>query len=66
MASKVLSLKHSLNKGFCNNSLSLSVRPAVNGHLTLFRAGEGGEEEEGRPTSVTPLPVQIDSLSATS
>jgi len=43
-----------------DSSIALSVHPAVNGYLTLFRAGEGEkgrEEKEGRPTSVTPLPV---------
>ena len=46
----------------------LSVRTAVNGYLTVFRAGasEGGEEEEWRTTSVTPLPLQAGSLAATS
>ena len=36
-----------------------SVHPAVNGYLTHFHAGEGegGEEEEWRPTSVTQLSV---------
>jgi len=34
-----------------------SVHPAVNGYPSLCGAGEGegGEEEEWRPTSVTPL-----------
>ena len=42
---KVLGSKHSLYSGVFNNSL---VHPAVNGYLTLFRAGEGegGVEEE--------------------
>jgi len=43
LALKVLGSKHSLSAGF--------VHPAVNGYLTLFRAGEGegGEEEEWCP-----------------
>ena len=43
-----------------------AFKPAVNG--TLFRAeeGEGGEEEEWRPTPVTPLPLRVGSLTATS
>ena len=40
-------------------SITFSVRSAVNGYLTLFRAGEGegGEEEEWLPTAVTLLSV---------
>jgi len=46
----------------------LTVYPAGNGHPALFRAGEGegSEEEEWHATSVTQLPVQVDSLTATS
>jgi len=38
--------------------MTLSVHPAVNEYPALFRAGEkkGGEEEEWRSTSGTPLP----------
>jgi len=47
-----------------------SVHPAANGYqyLSFFRAeeGEGGEEKEWRPTTVTPLLVQVASLTATS
>jgi len=32
---------------------------------TLAREDEGDEQEEGRPTSVTPLPVQVGCLAAT-
>ena len=44
------------------------VYPARKGYSALFRAGEGdsGEGEEWHPTSVTPLPVQVGSLTATS
>jgi len=61
---KVPGLKHRLCTGFFKNSL----HPAVNENLTLFRAGEsdGGEKEGWRPTSVTPLPVQVGSLATTS
>jgi len=47
---------------------SLFVHSAVNGYPVLFRAGEGedGEEEEWRPTSITPLPVQVVSLTDSS
>jgi len=49
-------------------SKTRSVHPTENGCLTLFRAGEGkgGEEEEWRPTSVSPLPIQVGTLAATS
>jgi len=46
-------------------SKSLFVHPAVNGYLVLLRADEGSEGEEWRPTLVTLLPVQVDSLTAT-
>jgi len=53
---KIQSSKHSLNAEFF--AINLSLHPAVNGYLALFRAGEGegGEEEEWSPTSVTSLP----------
>jgi len=40
---------------------TLSVHSAVNEYFTLFKSeeGEGGEEEEWCPTSVTPFPVQV-------
>jgi len=43
---------------------TLSVHPAVNGYLTLFRSGEleGSQEKGWRPTSVTPLLVRIGPL----
>ena len=34
-----------------------SAHPAVNGHATFFRAGEGGEKNEWRPISAILLPV---------
>jgi len=41
-------------------SKTLSVHPAVNGYSAVFRAREreGSEEEQWRPTLVTPLPAQ--------
>ena len=47
---------------------TLFFHPAVNGYPILFRPGkaEGSEEEECLPISVTPLPVQIGSLTITS
>jgi len=58
---KVPDSKHSLPAGYF--SKTLSVHPAVNGDLTLFRPGEGegGVEEEWHPTSVTALSVQVGS-----
>jgi len=51
-------------------SLTLSVHrdQAVNGYPTLFSVGEGegGEEEAWYLTSVTPLPVQVGPLTASS
>ena len=61
--------EHSLflleDPGFLKNSLCLSSRKCIS---TLFWAGEseGSEEEKWLPTSVTPLLVQIGSLTATS
>jgi len=47
---------------------ALTVHKAVNGFLTLFRAeeGKGGEEEDRRSTSVSPLSIPVGSLTATS
>ena len=44
-----------------------NLNTSINGYPTLFRAGEGegGEEEEWRSASVTPLP-RVGSLTATS
>lgn len=36
-------------------STTLTINPAVKGYLTFFRGGEGGEEEEWQPISVTLL-----------
>lgn len=46
----------------------LSVHPAANGNLAIFRAGKGesNKEEKWQLGSVTPLPVQVCSLTATS
>jgi len=54
---KVPGSQHSPCTGFFKNSLQFTRQ--LNKYLTLFRAGKvkGGEEEEWRPTSVTPLPV---------
>jgi len=52
--------------------LKSSVYRTKNGHPALFRAGEGEGEDEGveeeqwHLTSVTPLPVDVGSLTATS
>jgi len=45
-----------------------SVESAVKKYPTPFRAGEGedGEEEEWHPKTVTTLPVQVGSPTATS
>jgi len=63
LAPKVLGSKHSLSRDF---SINLSVQPAGNRCPILFKAreGEGGDEEEWRPISVTPLPVEVGSLTA--
>jgi len=65
MSLSVSGFKYDLRMRF---STRLSVHLAGNGYLTLFRVGEGegGEEEEWRPNSVTPLPVRIGSLTAIS
>ena len=57
--------KHNLYNRIFQNSLS---HPEDNGYLALVRTGEGdgGEEEEWRPTSVTLLLVQISSLTTAS
>jgi len=49
-------------------SKTLSVHPTVNGYLARFGPGEGegGKEEEWHLFSVTPLPVGVGSLTATS
>jgi len=46
---------------------SKTVHSAVNVYPTGFRAGEGegGEQNGWHPTSVTPLPVQVRSLTTT-
>lgn len=62
-------LKADYARNFSQNSLSLSLfsgHSIRNGYPTLFRGGdgEGGKGEEWRPTSVTPLLIQADSLTA--
>ena len=66
--STTVPLKAPLQNRLCRDLLkTLSVYTAGNGHSAHFRTGEGegGEEEEWHPTSVTPLPVQVGSLTAT-
>jgi len=62
---KVSGSKHNLCAGFFKTPLGYR---AVNGYLALIRAGEGqgGEVEERRHIIVTPSPVQVVSLAATS
>lgn len=50
----MLKVPGSKDNFFTRFVLTLPVRPAVNGFLPLFRAGEGGEEEDWRLTAVAP------------